>query len=453
LLYKDQSGLELHAHDAAMVTRLDQAVDRLVHFEYRIIEPVFPAIEDSQFFPMAYVLSAYLGGLSTDAQIVARQSSAFSRFKAHISGHDLTPRESGHMKAAEALICGDLSRSARILADISLRYPEDVLALSIGHQVDYLLGDTRSLRDRIGAALPFWEEGSRYYPAILGMYAFGLGENGHWSYAEDVGVRAAETDPRNVWAIHAVAHSFEMRACSDRGVNWLDSNRACWTRENQMQSHVWWHYCLYLLESGDAASVLSIYDQSMAPAKIDHVPAKLVNGSSMLWRLYLQGIEVAGRFADIAEAWQSHVDHPWCAFNDIHAVMCYVGMGNHDAAARLVSDRRKYILSASPHVHNVTVTAEIGLPVCKAIMAFGRGRYDDAFDFLYPIRHAIHRCGGSNAQRDVIQQTLVEAAIGAGRWPEAQGLVGERLAIRPGRRFNQMKNRELAGLGAMRSAL
>jgi len=39
--------------------------------------------------------------------------------------------------------------------------------------------------------------------------------------------------------------------------------------------------------------------------------------------------------------------------------------------------------------------------------------------------------GGSHAQRDVFQRTLLEAALRSGRYDLARSLVAERLALRP----------------------
>ena len=50
---------------------------------------------------------------------------------------------------------------------------------------------------------------------------------------------------------------------------------------------------------------------------------------------------------------------------------------------------------------------------------------------LRPIRSYHHRFGGSNAQRDVIDLTLVEAAIRSGDRPLARALADERRARRP----------------------
>jgi hypothetical protein len=76
------------------------------------------------------------------------------------------------------------------------------------------------------------------------------------------------------------------------------------------------------------------------------------------------------------------------------------------------------------------MTAEVGLPVCSAILAFGEGRYGDVVDLLHPIRKVVHRFGGSHAQRDVVARTLFEAAIRAGDTALAQALASERLAVK-----------------------
>ena len=47
-----------------------------------------------------------------------------------------------------------------------------------------------------------------------------------------------------------------------------------------------------------------------------------------------------------------------------------------------------------------------------------------------PIRKILARFGGSHAQRDALQRTLVDAAIRSGQLELARGLVDERLAVR-----------------------
>lgn len=79
------------------------------------------------------------------------------------------------------------------------------------HQVDFMRGDSRMLRDRIARALPAWDAGRPGWHAMLGMYAFGLEECGQYVDAERHGREAVEIEPRDGWAWHAVARAGETR--------------------------------------------------------------------------------------------------------------------------------------------------------------------------------------------------------------------------------------------------
>ena len=71
----------------------------------------------------------------------------------------------------------------------------------------------------------------------------------------------------------------------------------------------------------------------------------------------------------------------------------------------------------------------------RAVVAFGEGRYDEAVDTLWPARRTFHHFGGSHAQRDALERTLVEASLRAGRHALAERLLAERLAVRPTGQF------------------
>ena len=80
------------------------------------------------------------------------------------------------------------------------------------------------------------------------------------------------------------------------------------------------------------------------------------------------------------------------------------------------------------------MTAQVGLPVCRALVHFGRGEYGDVLSELLPIRTQVHTFGGSHAQRDAVERTLLEAAIRAGL-DLAAALVSERLSVREGNTY------------------
>ena len=75
------------------------------------------------------------------------------------------------------------------------------------------------------------------------------------------------------------------------------------------------------------------------------------------------------------------------------------------------------------------------MPAAQSIVAFAEGRYDDVVDLLLPVRRALHRFGGSHAQRDAMQRTLVESAIRSGQHQLAGALLRERLSLRPAGEF------------------
>jgi hypothetical protein len=78
------------------------------------------------------------------------------------------------------------------------------------------------------------------------------------------------------------------------------------------------------------------------------------------------------------------------------------------------------------------MTREVGLPLCRAIQAFGQERYGDAIALIEPVRDIAQRFGGSHAQRDVLTLTLIEAAIRSGQHRRARHYIAERTVLRPG---------------------
>jgi hypothetical protein len=80
---------------------------------------------------------------------------------------------------------------------------------------------------------------------------------------------------------------------------------------------------------------------------------------------------------------------------------------------------------------NGLAMASAGLPVAQALTAFGRGDYGQAVSIMAPVRHQMSIFGGSHAQRDVFQRTLLVAARRAGQTAFAEILCQERLETRP----------------------
>jgi len=115
----------------------------------------------------------------------------------------------------------------------------------------------------------------------------------------------------------------------------------------------------------------------------------------------------------------------------MHAIMAFIGNGEPDRAREVVTALERVAgATASPVTTGAVMTATVGLPVCRSLALFGAGQYERVIGELLPIRGRIHEFGGSHAQRDAVERTLLEAAIRAGRVDLASALVSERLAVR-----------------------
>ena len=380
------------------------------------------AIEANPELTMVHLLQAWLHLLGTEPAGIAVARAACEAAAALPA----TAREGLHLQAARLVAHGHWHEAARVLEDLSLHYPHDLLALQAGHQVDFFTGNARMLRDRIARALPAWRQGMPGYHAMLSMHAFGLEETADYAQAERAGRRSVELEPHDGWGWHAVAHVLEMRNDPTAGVAWLGRNAATWAEGSFFAVHNWWHLALYHLELGQVDEVLRLYDTSIGTGS--EVMLDLVDATAMLWRLQLRGVDVGERWAAVADRWQSAGQPGLYAFNDMHMMMAYCGAGRADAQALV---REAAAQARQCDDDNSEFTSAVGDAAARAVQAFAQEEYAQCVQLLRRIRSSAHRFGGSHAQRDVLDLTLLEAARRGGMEPLAAGLQAERLALRP----------------------
>jgi tetratricopeptide (TPR) repeat protein len=402
------------------------------------VSTVNAAIAESPDFVMAHALRAWLYLLSSEAGAVPVAREALDK------SWELpaTAREKAHLAAIELLANGRWADASRVIEDVAIEYPRDLLAIQIGHQLDFFRGDSRLLRDRIARALPAWSEKVPGYHAILGMRAFGLEEMGDYAQAEKFGRRGVELEKRDAWAQHAVAHVLEMQCRQKEGIAWMEQNADGWSRDNFFAVHNWWHLALYYLELGDTGKVFALYDKNIY-ANGSKIVLEMVDASAMLWRLFLRGVDVGDRWQTLADAWEPMADAGNYAFNDAHAVMAFVGAGRKDAIRRVFEAQEKAMRGTGD---NVMFTRDVGHPVAKALVAFGEKRYADAVNLLRPVRNIAARFGGSHAQRDILDLTLIEAALRSEQQALAHALIAERDAMRHESPLTQLFARRAANL-------
>ncbi len=426
----DVHGLPHSGADDKALASFETALDQFQCFVGDPVARADEALAQSPDFTMAHVLKGYMFGLSSEraGMEMARQCLA--------AAADLPAdaREKAHLAALEHLAQGRLLEAGRVLEDLTIEHPRDALALQAGHQIDFFTGNARMLRDRIARALPAWTEAMPGYHAFLGMHAFGLEETGDYARAEATGRRAVELDPRDGWARHAVAHVMEMQARQRDGVAWLAPASEIWAKDSFLKVHNWWHLALFHYELGAPEEVLALFD---GPIFGDRSPLalNLVDASSLLWRLSLAGIDVGDRWQTVADMWVPFAGSANSAFNDAHAMMAFVAAGRREPQAILLAAQREAIAGDDD---NAAHTRDIGHPVALAIQAFGERRYQHATRLLRPVLGIAHRFGGSHAQRDVLDLTLIEAALRGGENALAAALVAERNDARPASPLSQL---------------
>lgn len=276
-------------------------------------------------------------------------------------------------------------------------------------------------------ALPTWRAGMSGHHAVLGMYAFGLEEMGHYAEAEKTGRRAVEIEPRDGWAQHAVAHVMEMQGRQRDGISWMRANPDHWSNESFFAVHNWWHLALFHLDLDDPTATLELFDGPMF-GKRSSVVLDMIDASALLWRLTLRGIDVGDRWEPVADNWAPLAAAGNYAFNDLHAMMAFVGAGRQNLAQRALEAQEAALRGTGD---NVGFLADVGHRATLAIKAFGHGNYAEAIRLLRPIRNIAARFGGSHAQRDLLDLTLIEAAFRAGQQNLARALAAERIAIKP----------------------
>jgi tetratricopeptide (TPR) repeat protein len=316
----------------------------------------------------------------------------------------LQEHEKKHLDAIGAAVDGDYAEASRVYDRILAEEPRDALALAVAQVYDYYLGHPQALLARTTRALAAWTPAMPLYHAVLSMHAYALQECGHYEDAQDTALRALALDPRDVRAHHALAHVMEMQGRFEEGVRSLGARCALWAGAGPVATHLWWHLALYHLELGRPAVALALYDLHMQGQAL----SELIDASALLWRLQLRGAALGGRFKVLASRWAPYAEDAHCAFNDLHAMMAFVGAGRWDCAERLLAAQERR--GARGRGTNHDMTRLVGLPACRALAAFGRGDFAAAERLLRALPPVAQRIGGSHAQRDVLQLTRAAAA-------------------------------------------
>lgn len=427
---EDARGLALSTDSAAAAQVLDDVVAAYLNYRTDAMQHVGRMLEADPDFALGHAVKGYLMLLLSNRAYLPGAAEALARAEA--AAAPATARERLHVEALRCWLAGKLEGALAAWEAILALAPTDILAIRLAHFLYFWLGEAGRMRDSVGRARAGWSEGLPGYGLVLGMHSFGLEECGDYAAAEPLGRRAVELQPKDLWATHAVAHVLEMQGRHEEGVDWLEGLAPNWTEVNGFAHHLWWHLALYRIEQGRADEALRLYDRDIrnlsSPLLANQADLYLdmQNAAALLWRLELMGLDVGGRWAELADKSEARIGDHVLLFTVPHFMMALAASGRWAAAERMLDELRDFAAEDAGSL--APIVAAVCLPACEAILAYRRGEFGRAADLLAPARKQLWRIGGSHAQRDVFWQTLVESSLRCGRREEARGFLREALA-------------------------
>src|SRR5262249_35193531 len=230
---------------------------------------------------------------------------------------------------------------------------------------------------------------------------------------------------------------------TDAGVAFLEAWLAGYDRRASFHCHLAWHLAMFELHRGRYARALEIFERDILGAVNPRLA--MIDGSALLWRFALDGEhggderQVAWRsLADLAE----RVSRPGFVFGEIHAALAYASCGDAAALTKLIDGLRA--LDARGH----PIACAVALPLGLGSAAVAAGDHGSALAHLEPVRDEIHRVGGSHAQWELYEETMITSYLALGRYDAALRLVERRLQRRPSPRDLRWRDRAKAGLAS-----
>ncbi|XP_035690456.1 tetratricopeptide repeat protein 38-like [Branchiostoma floridae] len=317
--------------------------------------------------------------------------------------NSLTSREKQHVDAIQLWAERDMQGACRMWENILLEHPTDMLAVKFAQMSYFGLGERVQMRDSVLRVLPAWKPTMPLYGYLHGMEAFGLVQTNFYKQAEQAGRKALELNPKDIWGRHAICHVMEMEGRQKEGIAFLSSSVNDWNKHS-LTGHCYWHWALYHMERGEYHAALDIYDTHYRGRKDNY----LADPCSLLFRLNMEGVDVADRWDDTYDMCKPFLDERITVFNDVHVLLSCLGAKQQDSTKKLMESLRSFV---SEEGSQSVVAKEVGVPVCEALVAYDEGDYARAVDLVAPVRYRVGSIGGSNAQLDVIRLFLINAAI------------------------------------------
>lgn len=306
-------------------------------------------------------------------------------------------------------------------------WPRDALVLSLAANqsgligISGLAGREQALADFLGGLAPHYGEDWFFD----GHYGMALSEIGRHEEARPRIERSLAARRINGYGAHAYTHLCYETADRDAGIAFLRGWLPEYNRAGAMYGHISWHLALFELHAGNVAAGFELYANAISAD--DHRGAahqKVTDSVSFLWRSELAGHpRDPARWAKIHDYATKKFTRPGMSLADWHVALACVATGDEAGLnAWLQAIEAMGAAGRYPSGHVVPTVA-------RAFSAYQAARYDEAIEGILSILPERERMGGSRAQVDLAEATLLSACARAGRMADAARIVAQR---RPG---------------------
>ncbi|HEY8289054.1 MAG TPA: hypothetical protein VIG49_07290 [Acetobacteraceae bacterium] len=338
----------------------------------------------------------------------------------------LPPREVSHITYFDLLLSGRSQEAMAVLYAHLDAWPRDRLVLSTASNPNGLIGTSGRVGQKHEIAVLMDRLAPHYGddPWFLAQHAMALSEDGRRAEARPKIERSVDMKRNNAHAAHGYAHVCYESGDRDTARSFLSSWLAEYPRDGFFHGHLSWHLALEELAAGNVADAFRLYHEAFSlPHHSGGPQQKMSDATAFLWRA-----ELAGAARDAA-AWQAMHDFansslltPRNGLEDLHVVLAQAVMRDDTRMAARVKQMedlaREGRYAPGPY-----------LPaLAQAFAAFERQDYAAAIDTLEPIVTESERIGGSRAQHDIVEFTLLKAYLNADRSEDARRLLAARRA-------------------------
>ncbi|RNL59947.1 pyridine nucleotide-disulfide oxidoreductase [Nocardioides marmoriginsengisoli] len=392
-----------------------EGVDALLQLRQGAVGHFATAITLDPTFAMAHAALALMGHewcapVDAEARVAA----------AALHAGRATDQERSHIHAVRQHLRGD----RRAIVQHLDRHPDDAVLLSVAVPTIAFAGVTEVPEDawQIVESCTRALSGTWFHDGLL---AFVRQEQGRFDDAMHLANLSLAAEPSSGHAAHARAHAHYETGDHAAGLTWLDTWMEGDGRQTDNLAHYAWHAALHELSDGDLTAVDARYRAQLAP---DHVSGcrSLVDTGSLLWRWSLTpGAHDVPSVQDGTDVPASTLLRPTTPFVGLHAA---VALAAADDASGLRS------LACWAEAHENPVQRAVVAPLANALSLLVLDQPSACADELIRINPQVWRVGGSDAQREVVEETLVTALLRAGRYDEARALIDDRLDRRHCRR-------------------